>query len=125
MSGNTVDYYWDMFWSNWDGNDRQGSINEIMNVTGLKRNQVLLILYELGFMERQRVVRLRKEKYRTRKRLPSCVRYSLCPKCGKKMAIERVPFTKYYDLFCISCGRIPLPNTFKYRGNDGEDQGRR
>jgi hypothetical protein len=55
---------------------------------------------------------LTKVTYRDPEPLPECIRHALCPKCGKKVAIERVPWTTHWDVFCITCSRVPLPEGY-------------
>ena len=50
--------------------------------------------------------------------LPDSIRHGRCPKCGKRMAIERVPFSKHWEVFCLTCSRFSLPDSYDHFPSD-------
>jgi hypothetical protein len=63
---------------------------------------------------------IREKKLKDPEQPQECLRYSICPKCGKRLAIERVPWTKNWDMFCITCSRFPLPNGYDAGGEEDD-----
>lgn len=118
--GRHIDDWWDVFWTNWDNGNVKESVEEIMELTHLTRHHVITLLKKTGLMESNEK-QLRK-KYRMPERVPGCCKYARCPHCGRRMEIERIPFTRpeLYDLYCYCGCRVPLPRRFRYNGGDNE-----
>jgi hypothetical protein len=104
-----------VFFSNWDEEDVKGSIKEIVMITGIGVQTVRKLCEVMGLMEHKEIG---VKKFRDREPVAECLKWGICPKCGKRLCIERIPFTDKWDCYCITCSRFPLPDGFKFNGGE-------
>lgn len=110
-----LEEHWDVIYAWYK---EPNGLQKIMKVTGMSKSTVRKFLADNGLRYGRRSSGDRD--FKDPRELPECIRYSICPKCGRKLFIERVPWTQNWDVVCISCSRLPLPEGFNGQEEEGE-----